>query len=95
MGMKLILQLVLALQASLAGWLLGVGYTLVSGVAEGQGLAAGAILIVNAGIGLLLALIASIWAMRSGAVPLKKGNLGLLLANILLIAALFLHRSFA
>ncbi|TXB69554.1 hypothetical protein [Phaeodactylibacter luteus] len=91
--MKVILQLVLALQASLAGWLLGVSYTLVSGVAEGQGLAAGAILIVNAGIGLLLALIASIWTMRSGALPLKKGNLGLLLANVLLITALLVYRS--
>lgn len=55
--------ILLVFQTGLLGLLIGLYYTLFSGSAEGQGLAAGAILVFNAMIGLTTGVLSGIFAV--------------------------------
>lgn len=74
--------------ASVAGFLLGIAYTLVSGAAENQGLGAGAIIIFNAAVGVVVGLLLSLFFVSKSA-KVTRIN-WILLAIDLAIAAILI-----
>jgi|GEM_PF-4694812 len=73
----------------LAGFVFGLYFTILTGVAEGQGLAAGAILIFNAVTGFVLALILAIFvALKVKPTSIVTSNKLLLICNVVLITGL-------
>ena len=85
------ITLLFIFQNSLLGLILGLLYTLIGGSAEGQGLAAGGILVFNALIGLMAGVLSGVfYVIRMGHEATRKANKVVAIINFVCMTTMLL-----